>query len=130
MSTVAVAASLKYPELENYIGGRRRAAAGAQLLDVYDPRVGDVITRVPLSTSEAVDEAVRAARAALPAWSAMPIKERVQIFYRYRQLLEQNLGELSALVSEENGKIESEATAQASKSVPCACACDSVNQAF
>jgi malonate-semialdehyde dehydrogenase (acetylating)/methylmalonate-semialdehyde dehydrogenase len=117
MSTVAVAASLKYPELENYIGGRRRAAAGAQLLDVYDPRVGDVITRVPLSTSAVVDEAVRAARSALPGWSAMPIKERVQIFYRYRQLLEQNLAELSALVSEENGKVESEATAEVLKSI-------------
>jgi len=117
MSTVAVAASLKYPELENYIGGRQRTAAGAQLLDVYDPRIGHVITRVPLSTSDAVDEAVRAARAALPGWSATPIKERVQIFYRYRQLLEQNLAELSALVSEENGKVESEATAEVLKSI-------------
>jgi malonate-semialdehyde dehydrogenase (acetylating)/methylmalonate-semialdehyde dehydrogenase len=60
---------------------------------------------------------VRAAQAALPAWSAMPIKERVQIFYRYRQLLEQNLAELSALVSEENGKVESEATAEVLKSI-------------
>jgi malonate-semialdehyde dehydrogenase (acetylating)/methylmalonate-semialdehyde dehydrogenase len=47
----------------------------------------------------------------------MPIKERVQIFYRYRQLLEQNLAELSALVSEENGKVESEATAEVLKSI-------------
>src|SRR5687768_17823469 len=117
MPSVAVAASLKYPELQNYIGGRGRAANGAQLLDVYDPRIGDVITRVPLSTSEAVDEAVRAARTALPGWSAMPIKERVQIFFRYRQLLEQNLAELSALVSEENGKVESEATAEVLKSM-------------
>ena len=117
MSTLAVAASLKYPELQNYIGGRQTAAANAELLDVYDPRVGDVITRVPLSTSDSVDAAVRAAEKALPAWSAMPIKERVQIFYRYRQLLEQNLPELSALVSEENGKVESEASAEVLKSM-------------
>ena len=117
MSTVAVATPLKYPELANYIGGRPQAAANAELLDVYDPRLGDVITRVPLSTSTAVDAAVRAAEAALPAWAAMPIKERVQIFYRYRQLLEENLPELSALVTEENGKIESEATAEVLKSM-------------
>ena len=117
MSSLAVSASLKYPELQNYIGGRGAVAANAELLDVYDPRIGDVITRVPLSTSDAVDAAVRAAEKALPAWSAMPIKERVQIFFRYRQLLEQNLAELSALVSEENGKVESEATAEVLKSM-------------
>ena len=117
MSTVAVATPLKYPQLANYIGGRPQSAADAELLDVYDPRVGDVITRVPLSTSNAVDAAVRAAEAALPGWAATPIKERVQIFYRYRQLLEENLPELSALVTEENGKIESEATAEVLKSM-------------
>src|SRR5688572_21622575 len=117
MSTVVAAPSLKYPQLGNYVGGRTIAQANAQLLDVFDPRIGDVITRVPLSDSDAVDAAVRAAQAALPAWSARPIKERVQIFFRYRQLLEQHLPELSALVSEENGKVESEATAEVLKSM-------------
>jgi malonate-semialdehyde dehydrogenase (acetylating)/methylmalonate-semialdehyde dehydrogenase len=117
MSTVVVAPALKYPELGNFIGGRISRANEAPLLDVFDPRVGDVITRVPLSSSGAVDAAVRAAQAALPAWSAMPIKERVQIFFRYRQLLEKYLTELSALVTEENGKIESEATAEVLKSI-------------
>ncbi len=117
MSTVVVAPLLKYPQLGNFIGGRVSQAAGEQVLDVYDPRLGAVITRVPLSTSDGVDAAVRAAQAALPAWSAMPIKERVQVFYRYRQLLEQNVTELSALVTEENGKIESEATAEVLKSI-------------
>jgi malonate-semialdehyde dehydrogenase (acetylating)/methylmalonate-semialdehyde dehydrogenase len=117
MSTVAAKPSLKYPQLGNYVGGRTITVADAQLLDVFDPRMGDVITRVPLSGAAAVDAAVRAAQAALPAWSALPIKERVQIFFRYRQLLEQNLPELSALVSEENGKVESEATAEVLKSM-------------
>ncbi|HEY0305336.1 MAG TPA: CoA-acylating methylmalonate-semialdehyde dehydrogenase [Longimicrobiales bacterium] len=116
MSTVVVA-PLKYPQLGNFIGGHVSPVSNAQLLDVYDPRLGDVITRVPLSSADAVDAAVRAAEAALPAWSAMPIKERVQIFYRYRELLEENLAELSALVTEENGKIESEATAEVLKSI-------------
>jgi malonate-semialdehyde dehydrogenase (acetylating) / methylmalonate-semialdehyde dehydrogenase len=117
MSTVVVAPSLKYPELGNFIGGRVSQVNEAPLLDVYDPRLGDVITRVPLSSSDAVDAAVRAAQAALPAWSATPIKERVQIFFRYRQLLDKYLPELSALVTEENGKIESEATAEVLKSI-------------
>ncbi len=117
MSTVVVNSSLKYPQLGNFIGGRLSQVTDAPLLDVYDPRLGDVITRVPLSTSDAVDEAVRAAQHALAGWAATPIKERVQIFYRYRRLLEQNVAELSALVTEENGKVESEATAEVLKSI-------------
>jgi malonate-semialdehyde dehydrogenase (acetylating) / methylmalonate-semialdehyde dehydrogenase len=83
---------------------------------VYNPSSGDVISRVPLSAAADVDVAVQAARAAFPAWSATPIKERVQIFYRYKTLLEQNIDELAALVTEENGKIPGEARAEVLKS--------------
>ena len=51
-----------------------------------------------------------------PAWSATPIKERVQVFYRYKTLLEKNIDELAALITEENGKIASEARAEVLKS--------------
>ena len=114
MSVVAV--STKYPVLSNIIGGRETAPA-TESLEVFDPSLGQVISHVPLSSYDDVDAAVRAAQAALPAWAATPIKERVQIFYRYRNLLEENLAELSALVTEENGKIPSEATAEVLKAI-------------
>ena len=114
MSPVAVSA--KYPPLANIIGGRSVASDGEKL-DVFDPSLGTVISQVPLSSSSDVDAAVRAAQAALPRWSGMPIKERVQVFFRYRSLLEQNLAELSALVTEENGKVASEASAEVLKSI-------------
>lgn len=116
MATVLSASSLKYPDLHNYIGGSFRAVS-AELLDVFDPSTGAVISRVPLSGDAEVDAAVRAAQAALPAWSALPIKERVQVFFRYRQLLEQHLPELAALVAEENGKVAGEAMAEVLKSI-------------
>jgi malonate-semialdehyde dehydrogenase (acetylating)/methylmalonate-semialdehyde dehydrogenase len=108
---------MKDAELRNYVGGDFVAAAPARpALDVYNPSSGDVISRVPLSAAADVDVAVQAARAAFPAWSATPIKERVQIFYRYKTLLEQNIDELAALVTEENGKIPGEARAEVLKS--------------
>jgi malonate-semialdehyde dehydrogenase (acetylating)/methylmalonate-semialdehyde dehydrogenase len=106
---------MKYPEVRNYVGGTF-VAADRPLLDVYDPSSGDIISRVPLSAADEVDAAVRCARAAFPAWAGMPIKERVQIFYRYKALLERDIDELSALVTEENGKIPSEARAEILKS--------------
>jgi malonate-semialdehyde dehydrogenase (acetylating)/methylmalonate-semialdehyde dehydrogenase len=67
---------------------------------------------------------VEAARKALPGWSATPIKERAQVFYRYKSLLEQHIDELAALVNEENGKVESEAQAEVLKSAElCEFAC-------
>src|SRR5438477_12084614 len=106
---------LKYPEIRNYLGGAF-VDAHLPLLDVYDPSLGSVISRVPLSGAEEVDAAVQHAAKALPSWSHTPIKERVQVFYRYKALLEQHVDELAALVTEENGKIASEARAEVLKS--------------
>ena len=105
---------MKYAELRNYVGGEY-VATNRPLLDVHDPSSGELISRVPLSVAADVDAAVRSAKLAFPAWSATPIKERVQVFYRYKALLEEHIDELSALITEENGKIASEARAEVLK---------------
>ena len=118
-STSTAAARLKsprYPAVRNFIGGRF-TAGGAQSLDVVNPSDGSLLSRVPLSTGGEVDAAVRAAAAAFPTWSATPIKERVQVFFRYRALLEQHRNELVGLISEEHGKIRSEAEAEVLKAI-------------
>ena len=109
---------MKYPSVVNYIGGAFVSGSGdLALLDVHNPGDGSVLSRVPLSTASEVDAAVRSARAAYPAWSATPIKDRVQVFFRYRQLLDQHIDELAALITEENGKVTSEARAEVLKSI-------------
>jgi malonate-semialdehyde dehydrogenase (acetylating)/methylmalonate-semialdehyde dehydrogenase len=106
----------RYGTLRNVVGGAL-VDVDPDLLDVHTPATGAVIARVPLSGRAEVDAAVRAARAALPVWSALPIKERVQVFYRYRTLVEQHLDELSALIVEEHGKVMSEARAEWLKAI-------------
>ena len=118
-STSSAAPKLKsprYPQIRNFIGGRF-TAGGAQLLDVVNPSDGSLLSRVPLSSAEDVDAAVRSAAAAFPGWSATPIKERVQVFFRYRGLLERHRDELADLISEEHGKIRSEADAELLKAI-------------
>src|SRR4051812_47649637 len=106
---------MKYAEVQNCIGGAF-VSPEAPRLDVFDPSSGTVISRVPLSSAREVDAAVRAAREVFPRWSGTPIKERVQVLYRFKTLLEQHIDELAALVTEENGKIDSEARAEVLKS--------------
>ncbi|HSR16167.1 MAG TPA: CoA-acylating methylmalonate-semialdehyde dehydrogenase [Gemmatimonadales bacterium] len=107
---------MKYPAVLNYVGGAF-VAPDRPWLDVHSPGDGSVISRVPLSTGADLDEAVAAARAAFGGWSRLPIKERVQVFYRYRTLLERDMDALAALVTEENGKVEAEARAEVLKAI-------------
>ena len=108
--------ALKYPTARNYVGGSF-VDPSLPALDVFDPSTGRVISRVPLSTHAEVDVAVRIAREAQPKWAAIPIKERVQVFFKYKRLLEEHIDELAALVTEENGKIASEARAEVLKAI-------------
>lgn len=108
---------MKYNPVQNYINGEFVVASSKRTLDVISPIDGNLLSKVPMSTAKDLDAAVKAAKAAFPAWSRLTIKERVQVFYRYRQLLEKNLKELSELVQEENGKTYSEATAEVEKSI-------------
>ena len=114
--TTMESVSAKYPAVQNYIGGEFVDGNGSTYLDVHNPADGSVISRVPLSHASEVDRAVQAAKSAFPAWSATPIKERVQVFFRYKTLLEKNIAELAALITEENGKIDGEARAEVLKS--------------
>jgi len=106
---------MKYAEVQNCIGGAF-VSPDAPTLDVFNPSSGEILSRVPLSGMREVDAAVVAAQAAFPAWSTTPIKERVQVLYRYKTLLERHIDELAELVTEENGKIASEARAEVLKS--------------
>lgn len=114
---------MKYPQVRNYIGGAF-ATAALPVIDVFDPGAGVVISRVPMSGMRELDAAVAAAKKAFPGWSALPIKERVQVFFRYKALLEKHIDELAALITEENGKIASEARAEVLKAAElCEFAC-------
>src|SRR5215217_4379968 len=107
---------MKYPEVRNYVAGDF-VKGEHEYLDVFNPSDGSVISKVPLSSRDDLDRAVAVAQAAFPAWSSLPIKERVQVFYRYRALLERDIEELTALVTEENGKVHGEAKAEVLKAM-------------
>jgi malonate-semialdehyde dehydrogenase (acetylating)/methylmalonate-semialdehyde dehydrogenase len=113
----------RYPDVRNLIGGERVEGEGP-FLDVEAPADASLLSRVPLSTAAELDRAVAAAGAAFPKWAATPLKERVQVFFRYRALLEQHMDELAGLVTEEHGKLPEEARAEVQKAMEvCEFAC-------
>ncbi len=107
---------MKYPEVKNFIDGKF-VENDQSCMDVFNPSNGNKISTLPLSNMKELDKAVKSAKLAYPSWSQITIKERVQIFYKYKTLLEQNLEELATIVHEENGKTMGESIAEVAKSV-------------
>jgi len=106
----------KQPEVKNFIDGKFERN-GHVSMDVMSPIDGSIISSLPLSDYNDVDKAVKAAQKAFMSWSSKTLKERVQVFFNYRTLLEKNIDELTKLIQLENGKTFGEAKAEVEKSI-------------
>ncbi len=108
--------TLTTSKIQNFIDGKFTEGV-TKTLDVYSPLDGKVISTMPLSGRAELDQAVSAAKEAFKTWSMVPIKERVQVFFRYKTLLEKHMEELTRLVHIENGKTMDESRAEIEKAI-------------
>jgi len=92
-----------------FIGGEWREISAGATSPVYNPSRGEVISEVPMCGADVVNEAVEAAAAAFPAWRDTPPVERARLFFRYRQLVEENFERICESVTREHGKTLAEA---------------------
>lgn len=74
-----------------YVNGEWKKSAAEHYTDAFDPSTGKVIAKVPCCTSDEVEEAIASAKKAFPSWAATPVKKRVQILYRVRELLYEHM---------------------------------------
>ena len=100
-----------------YVNGEWKKSSTEHYTDAFDPSTGEVIAKVPCCTAAEVEEAIASAKKAFPSWSATPVKKRVQILYRVRELLYEHMEELTMSVAKENGKAWSEAEGDVLKAV-------------
>ena len=84
-----------------------KAAKTSRTANVLNPADGTVVGVCPEGDVVLLDQAVAAARRALPAWSALPDADRAAALNNVAHLSEQHAGELSALVTREQGKTQS-----------------------
>src|SRR5437588_537517 len=95
--------------LRNQIGGDWVDSSASDCLEVTNPATAEPLARVPLSTRRDVDQAVAAARAAFPAWRAVPPVVRARHLFQLKQVLEQHFDDIAATITRENGKTLDEA---------------------
>lgn len=86
-----------------YIGGQWRPARGPDTIAVVNPADEQVIAHVPAGTADDVDDAVRAARGALPGWAATPPAERAARIAALRDVLVARADEIAETVTAELG---------------------------
>jgi malonate-semialdehyde dehydrogenase (acetylating)/methylmalonate-semialdehyde dehydrogenase len=91
-------------EIVHFINGAA-AAGGGRAGDVFDPNTGEVQARVAFADAALVDQAVRAAAAAQPAWAAINPQRRARVMFEFKRLVEARMDELAALLSSEHGKV-------------------------
>ena len=82
---------------------------------MFNPSTGQVQGRLPLATDAEVDAAVAAAAAAFPDWSNWPPLRRARIMFRFREIFEQRIDEVAALINREHGKVFSDAKGEATR---------------
>ena len=92
-----------------FINGEWRNLAGVGNTPIYNPSTGEVIAECPVGGKAEVESAVDAAHAAFADWRETPAVERARVFFRYRQLVEQNFDRICQTVSREHGKTLAEA---------------------
>jgi malonate-semialdehyde dehydrogenase (acetylating)/methylmalonate-semialdehyde dehydrogenase len=112
-----VSTSTEVRTLPNYIGGAFREAAVDSTLEDRDPATGELTAQVPLSGGEDVDQAVRAASDAQPAWRAVPAPVRARAVMALREVLEANREEMAALVTADMGKTLADANGEVGRGI-------------
>ncbi|MBU6318033.1 MAG: CoA-acylating methylmalonate-semialdehyde dehydrogenase [Alphaproteobacteria bacterium] len=91
--------------IEGFVDGVARPASSGRAGDVFDPNTGEVQAKVGFSSVEDVDQAVRAAAAAHPAWSSVNPQRRARVMFEFKRLVEANMNSLAELLSSEHGKV-------------------------
>lgn len=95
-----------------FINGIPCDASDGMTIDVINPATGAVVDTVPAATKEDVDKAVACAKAAQKKWAAVPVSDKVEIMYRFLDIVDDNKEKLAQVLSQETGKPIVEARAE------------------
>jgi malonate-semialdehyde dehydrogenase (acetylating)/methylmalonate-semialdehyde dehydrogenase len=92
------------PSIKLLINGQWIESKTTEWRDVINPATQQVLARVPFATADEIEAAVQSAHAAFASWRKTPIGTRARIFLKYQQLIRDNMAELAATLTAEQGK--------------------------
>ncbi len=92
------------PTVKLLIGGKMVESTTTEWRNVVNPATQAVLARVPFATPAEIEAAVASAKAAFKTWRKTAIGARARIFLKYQQLIRENMAELAAILTAEQGK--------------------------
>jgi malonate-semialdehyde dehydrogenase (acetylating)/methylmalonate-semialdehyde dehydrogenase len=101
--------------IPHWIGGKRVEGTSGRSGPVYNPALGMQTGAVDLASVEEVDAAVAAATEAWPAWRAMSLARRAELFFRIRELFHSKREEIAKVLTAEHGKVLSDAMGEVAR---------------
>ena len=93
----------------HFISGSVVDGTSGRSAAVFDPALGIETKRLALADASEVDKAVAAAKLAFPAWRDTSLAKRQAVIFNFRELLNERKGELAELITQEHGKVLSDA---------------------
>jgi malonate-semialdehyde dehydrogenase (acetylating) / methylmalonate-semialdehyde dehydrogenase len=108
---------MKSSSLGHWIAGRHECGIGARSQPVFNPATGAVVRQVHLGTTEDVNAAVAAASVAQRAWAETPPIRRARVLNRFLGLMNEHKDQLALLITEEHGKVLSDALGEVSRGI-------------
>src|SRR5438128_3085809 len=103
--------------ISHWIGARAVAGESGRTGPVFNPALGRQAAAVDLASAEEVDRAVQAAKEAFAVWRAVSLSRRTEIFFRIRQLIDENRTEIAKLLTAEHGKVLSDALGEVARGI-------------
>jgi len=101
--------------LDHWVNGAPFAGASSRTAPVYNPAEGTVSREVRLATTADVDVAVQAAQAAFPAWAGASLSKRQGVLFNFRELLNARKADVAAILTNEHGKVTSDALGEVAR---------------
>jgi malonate-semialdehyde dehydrogenase (acetylating)/methylmalonate-semialdehyde dehydrogenase len=111
--TIEAPAAVK--PINHWIGGKAVAGESGRSGPVYNPATGEQTGAVDFASVEEIDAAVQAAKRAYPAWRAMSLAKRAELFFRIRELVHERRTEIAKILTAEHGKVLSDATGEVTR---------------
>jgi malonate-semialdehyde dehydrogenase (acetylating)/methylmalonate-semialdehyde dehydrogenase len=95
--------------ISHWIGGSETTGSSTRTANVWNPATGQVQAQVLLAEAADVDAAVRAASKAFETWFDVSVTRRARIMFAFRELVDRNIDRIARIVSDEHGKVFSDA---------------------
>lgn len=101
----------------HFIGGKIETGSGVREGFVFNPSTGEALYPCAYADSATLDNAVSIATEASKAWKALSHARRIDVIYKFRQLLLENTDELAQLIGLEHGKTIEDAKGEIGRAV-------------